>query len=90
MCADLHVCDLVLLPVEALHLVLLQLLAGLHILVIVSLQASRATGIVADTVSQIRYDSMTQHLAKTRSTHARTRASFPKQPPLPGCRQFVF
>lgn len=33
----LHVCYLVLLPVEALHLVLFQLLSGLHILVIVTL-----------------------------------------------------
>lgn len=33
----LHVCYLVLLPVEALHLVFLQLLSGLHILVIVTL-----------------------------------------------------
>lgn len=35
----LHVCYLVLFPVEALHLVLFQLLSGLHILVIVTLKA---------------------------------------------------
>ncbi len=35
----LHVRYLVLLPVEALHLVLFQLLSGLHILVIVTLKA---------------------------------------------------
>lgn len=34
----LHVCYLVLFPVEALHLVLFQLLSGLHILVIVTLK----------------------------------------------------
>lgn len=34
----LHVCYLVLFPVEALHLVLFQLLSGLHILVIVTLE----------------------------------------------------
>ena len=33
----LHVCYLVLFPVEALHLVLLQLLSGLHVLVVVTL-----------------------------------------------------
>ena len=35
----LHVCYLVLFPVEPLHLVLFQLLSGLHILVIVTLNA---------------------------------------------------
>lgn len=34
----LHVCYLVLFPVETLHLVLFQLLSGLHILVIVTLK----------------------------------------------------
>lgn len=37
----LHVGDLILLPVEALHLVLLQLQAGLHILVVVTLEEER-------------------------------------------------
>lgn len=36
----LHVCDLILFPVEALHLVFFQLLSGLHILVIVTLKAN--------------------------------------------------
>lgn len=36
----LHVCDLVLFPVEAFHLVLFQLLPGLHVLVIVTLKTT--------------------------------------------------
>lgn len=39
----LHVFDLVLLPVESLHLVLFQLLPGLYVLVVVDLPGSKQT-----------------------------------------------
>lgn len=61
----LHMCNLVLLPVKALHLVLLQFFSGFHILIIITLHIANDTSPSLFTGSETIHQNKSRKGART-------------------------